>query len=324
MNSSSPKVGVYGQKEIITRKELKPFLKRTDINGLVQITGHFAIIAITGWLLLMSRGTWWIVPALLAHGFTVSYLFAAVHECSHGTVFRRRWLNETVFNLVAFIYLVPPLMFRYSHAAHHTYTNIRGWDPDMGQPELPGMRGYLLFLSSLPTWGGYLKWMFNHAIIGKLGPAEAWHVPQSEHPRIIREARIWLGVFVAVWVVAYALGIAQELFLLWIAARLVGEPFQRWVRMAEHWGCEETGNLRRNTRTTKTSAPMHFIFWNMSYHAEHHLSPLTPFHLLPELHLKVRDKLWQVGESYPAVHREVIQAMRLGITKIPLVEEGSN
>jgi len=52
MNSSSPKVGGYGQKEIIMRKELKPFLKRTDINGLVQAglmkTLLFSILM--GWL----------------------------------------------------------------------------------------------------------------------------------------------------------------------------------------------------------------------------------------------------------------------------------
>jgi len=37
----------------------------------------------------------------------------------------------------------------------------------------------------------------------------------------------------------------------------------------------------------------------MSYHAEHHLYPLTTFHLLSKLLLKVCDKLWRVGESHP-------------------------
>ncbi len=317
MTDTIVKPKVYGQAEVITRKELKPFLKRTDLHGLLNIGGHFALIGVTGWLTLSVYGTWWLVPALLVHGIVVSYLFAPMHECSHGTPFRRRWLNETIFYLVSFIYLVQPIMFRYSHAAHHTYTNIRGWDPDMVWPEKPSRWDYIRFVSSIPTWWGYLKWDWNHAVRGRLGPADDWYVPESEHPRIVREARVWFVVFVGIWVVAWLLGIAGELFLLWIAARLVGEPFMRMVRVSEHWECEETGDLRENTRSTQVSRILYFLAWNMDYHAEHHLAPLTPFHQLPKLHDKVGEKLHEMGDSHPAVHRDVLEAMRLRASEMP-------
>ena len=167
---------------------------------------------------------------------------------------------------------------------------------------------YFWFISSIPTWYGYLKWVWNHAILGRLAPADAWYVPESEHPRIVREARIWLAVFITVWVLAALLGIAGELFILWIVARLVGEPFMRMVRVSEHWECEETGDLRKNTRSTQVSRLLHFLAWNMDYDAEHHLAPLTPFHQLPKLHEKVGEKLHEMGESHPAVHRDVLEA----------------
>src|SRR3546814_16330524 len=66
----------------------------------------------------------------------------------------------------------------------------------------------------------------------------------------------------------------------WIIPRFMGEPVMRWIRVAEHTGCAENGDLRSNTRTTRAPKWFHLLFWNMSYHAEHHLCPAVPFHAL--------------------------------------------
>jgi fatty acid desaturase len=53
-----------------------------------------------------------------------------------------------------------------------------------------------------------------------------------------------------------------------------------------------------------------FLFWNMPYHAEHHLLPSLPFHALPKLHLDVRPHLAHLSTSYWAVHRELLRLLR--------------
>ena len=139
--ANPPMATAFGSDKVIDRKTLMPFVKRTDRHGLINLAGHGAALGATGYLLALSLGTWWVVPAMLAHGFVMALLFAPTHECSHGTAFRSRWLNETVFWMVSLIYLVPPTFFRYAHAAHHTYTQIRGNDPDMIMPSEPRRSG---------------------------------------------------------------------------------------------------------------------------------------------------------------------------------------
>ena len=307
---NEPLPTAFGQKEVITKKELKPFLSRSDLPGLANFIGHIAVMVGSGYLLYLALGTWWVAPAVLLHGIIVSFLFAPMHECSHGTPFRTRWLNETVFHIVSFFYLAQPVMFRYAHAAHHTYTNIRGWDPDMTWPENPKLKDYLWFISAIPLWRTYLVWPLRHALLGRLDEADRYYVPDSEVSRIVREARACVALYFLITAAALWFGFGWELLVFWIIPRLLGEPFMRAVRVAEHWGCEETGDLRENTRTTKTLALLRFICWNMNYHAEHHLVPLTPFHQLPALHEHLQEKLRRIGESYPAVHGEVLRGLR--------------
>ena len=63
---------------------------------------------------------------MFVHGIVLACLFAPMHECSHGTAFRTRWLNEFAYRLVSLVYISQPTWYRYRHAVHHTYTQIQG------------------------------------------------------------------------------------------------------------------------------------------------------------------------------------------------------
>ncbi|MGI9385105.1 MAG: fatty acid desaturase [Methyloligellaceae bacterium] len=294
----------YGRDAIISRKELKPYVKRTNWHGMVWLGAHLALLAATGALVVAALGTWWIVPATLLHGGVMAFLFAPVHECSHRTPFRALWLNETVYWGLCLIYLVPPTFFRYSHAAHHTYTQIRGKDPDMVMPERSTVWDYIVYVSGVPFWARNLSWYVEHAL-GDVNPAQKYFLPVDEIPKVVREARIILAVYAGIAALAVATGSWAPLTL-WIIPRLVGEPVMRWIRIAEHAECAEGGDLTVNTRTTKAMTWMRLLFWNMPYHAEHHLCPMVPFHALPELSTKVGDKLHCKGEGYVEVHADVL------------------
>ena len=55
--------------ELSARKAaLKGLAARSDRRGLTQLAGHAALLAATGALVLSTRGTWLLAPALLAHG----------------------------------------------------------------------------------------------------------------------------------------------------------------------------------------------------------------------------------------------------------------
>lgn len=303
----------YGRELVIGKKALKPYVKRTNRHGLVTFAVHMALLVGTGALVWLTLGTWWVVPAMIAYALVMAFLFNPVHECSHGTAFRSRWLNETVYWIVCLIYMVPPTFFRYAHAAHHTYTQVRGKDPDM-MPERMTLRKYLLFVAGVTFWRRNILWFLRHPF-GFVAPEQRYYLPESEVPRVVREARIIMVLYGAIAVVSLYYG-SWAAVTFWVLPRILGEPSMRAVRVAEHAECPETGDIRQNTRTTRASAILRFLFWNMPYHAEHHLCPMVPFHALGRLHREVGGALHPVGESYAAVHAEVIDKVtkRRGVT----------
>lgn len=300
----------FGRDDVIARDQLKPFTRRNNHMGLLYLVGHFALLGGTGWLVYITYGTWWMLPAMFLHGVVMTFLFAPMHETSHGTAFRNLKLNEAVFWLVSFIYISPPIFFRHFHAAHHSYTQIRGSDPDIVLPERPTLRNYVYYCSALRFWRRNMGWFFNHAL-GRIDPRDAWYIPEAAKPQVVAEARLMVAIYGAIALVAIALGRPEPLFY-WIIPRIMGEPVMRWIRVTEHSGCEESPDLRKNTRTTRAGPLFKALFWNMPYHAEHHLSPSVPFFALRAFHEEIGHKLHPIGAGYFAIHGEVLRIMRAG------------
>ena len=180
----------FGKDEVISRKELKPFTRRTDRHGLTYLAVHMSALVASGVLLYLSLGTWWVVPAMLLHAFVMTNIYTPVHDCSHGTVFRTRWLNESVYRFLSLIYIWTPLYYRYRHAMHHTYTQVRGKerDPDIILSDPHWISGYLYYATTIPYWKRQFTWLGSHAL-GIKEPADHYFIPDDEWPRIFREAR---------------------------------------------------------------------------------------------------------------------------------------
>ena len=302
-------VFAYGREAVIDRKSLKTYTdRRSDAQGLISLARHFLVLFATGAIVVLTVGTWWVLPATILHGAVMALLFAPVHECSHATPFRSRWLNEGVYWLVCLIYMVPPNMFRHSHLAHHRYTQIRGSDPDMVLPRNSTVWDYAYYISAIPFWKRGFHWMFTLPL-GNIAEQHSHFIPDSVIPKIKREGQIILCIYAAIALIAIAFQSWLPLWL-WILPRFLGEPFMRWLRIAEHAECVESADLTENTRTTKAQSWLHALFWNMSYHSEHHLCPAVPFYVLPELHEVVRDNLRPVAAGYVAVHAEVLRNLR--------------
>ena len=80
-----------------------------------------------------------------------------------------------------------------------------------------------------------------------------------------------------------------------------------FVQMHEHAACALDPDGLSNTRTTLTSPLINFVMWNMSYHAEHHLYTILPFHALPRAHALLKQNLVNLSEGgHLSVHRQVL------------------
>jgi fatty acid desaturase len=300
------------QREIIDRKTLKPFTKRRDLPGLLYFFGLLGFIAASGYLIYLSSWSNWLLwPAMLLHGIMLSHLFAPLHETSHGTAFRTRWINEAVLWFCGIVTIWTPLYFRYDHAGHHTYAQVVGKDPEFVLPAPRSLLGYIYYVSALHLWVKNFGWLFRHAQ-GYMHPFNRQFVPDSELPKIYREARILLSIYLLLLIGSIAFQ-TWVVAIYWLIPTIIGVPVARMLRVADHTGCEEAANLRTYARSVTTDRLTRFFCWNMSYHCEHHLAPSVPFHNLKQLHEKVGHEMNPVGKGYIAIQWEIITKHLEGI-----------
>ena len=293
--------------EVVPPALLKDLRRRTDRDGLLQFAGHVAVQLGTAGLTWLSAGSVLVVPAVLLHGFVMALWFGPMHECTHGTAFRTRWLNRAVGLFAGFLIWRPPLYFKYRHADHHTFTQHPRLDPDIVRMPT-SLREYAALAFGLSFWGKLFTILVRSAI-GRFDAVERSFITEGERGRVRDETRAFLAIYAATVAATIATGTFDLLLLYWVVPRLAGEPFLRLIRVAEHTGAAESPDLLQNTRTVRTHPLLNFLFWNMPYHAEHHLLPSLPFHALPRLHRAVAPKLGHVSTGYWSVHRVLLRQL---------------
>jgi fatty acid desaturase len=288
----------------IERRELRTLQKRSDGPALRFLVGHILVALGTGFLVYLSRGNpLLLIPAMFLHGVVLVFLFAPMHECTHGTAFRRRWLNSVVGSTCGFVLLRSALYFKYRHADHHTYTQDPTRDPDL--VPMPGnFRLYVGEVLGLSLWPKLVGALYRSAT-GRYNPLEQRFLPESERGRVTKEARILVSLYALIAAASIATGWWTAVLIYWIAPRVMAEPVLRLVRFAEHTGMEEGPDPLSNTRTTLTNRIIRFLYWNMPYHAAHHLAPSVPFHALEKLHEKLPEHPVEIG--YVRVHRGLMK-----------------
>jgi fatty acid desaturase len=121
------------------------------------------------------------------------------------------------------------------------------------------------------------------------------YIPEAARPAVRRSVLLQFAVYAAAAVVA--IRYPAPVLLYWLVPLLLGYPFLLIVLMAEHAGCAENGDNYANTRTTYTWWPLRLIFWNMSYHAEHHVNPAIPFHALPAAHQVMKSRVTHISSG---------------------------
>ncbi|HWP77842.1 MAG TPA: fatty acid desaturase [Methylomirabilota bacterium] len=279
----------------LPRQELHPLMARSDGPAFRRAAAHLGALAVTGALLWRLRATGWALPLLVAHGYVLAFVFCAFHETAHRTAFRTRWLNTALGTLAGLLIVWPYRNYRVYHWEHHRFTQDEARDPELYFAKPTSVGAYLLALTGVPN---LIRRVSDLLRLAGGRADRPWMVAPERRP-LIREARIYLGVYLAV-ALASALTGSPIVLLLWIAPLLVGQAFLRPYLLAEHTACGSTRDGLENTRTTRTLALVRLFAWNMPYHAEHHAYPAVPFHALPRLHGHVRARLANLEPGYVA------------------------
>lgn len=278
--------------------------ERSDRAGLAHLAVHAGAILALGALLAARVPLWWtLVPV---QGVLIAFLFTLQHECTHRTPFASRGLNEWTGRVAGFLIFQPFEWFRWFHLAHHRHTHDPERDPELqggGKPETRG--AWLLHVSGWPYWAGHAR-TFAGALQGRL---DAGYLPRGARPRIVREARVMLGLYAAA--LAFTLLASPVLVRVWLLPVLVGMPALRLYVLAEHGRCPHAADLFESTRTTITNALVRRLAWNMPFHAEHHGLPDVPFHRLPELHALAAPHLGTVEPGgYARFNADYVASLR--------------
>ena len=292
-------------RDLVGRAVVRELTQRSDGPGLLFTAAHVAFMLATGYLLYLSLGTWWVVPATFVHGIGITHLFAPYHECAHNTPFKSMWLNRSVGFVTGLILFLLPLAFRYQHADHHTYTQNVARDPQ-SIPMGERLGGYLYYASGIPYFISLSTTLLQHPF-GIFSESEKRSVPLSAFSAVRRESFMFWAIYlslalVSLWFQSWAI------VIYWLIPRLVSEPVERIIRMSEHVGCPPGEDMLRNTRTVRTVAPVRWLSWNMAYHAEHHAIPLVPFHKLGALHDVLRPHLGEVRDGYIDTVRHLVRS----------------
>jgi fatty acid desaturase len=294
----------------ITRKEMKALMRRSDqpaIRDTAIWLGCMLLFAALGILLWPGL---WSLPFWLAYG--VLYGSAADsrwHECSHGTAFRTRWMNDWVYQIASFMMMRNPVSWRWSHTRHHTDTLIVGRDPEIVAMRPPAMRRIVLNLFGIVDAWQAMGHMLRNAT-GRLNSQEATYVPQSEHARLIFVARIWTIIYAATLGLAVWLESLLPLMVIGLP-RLFGAWHHVMTGVLQHAAlADNVLDHRLNSRTVHMNPVSRFIYWNMNYHIEHHMFPMVPYHQLPALHAAIKHDLPAASTGIWQAYSEVLPVLR--------------
>ncbi len=295
----------------IAEARLTELMQRTNGRAIRDTAVWLGLIIGLGLLAVLTWPSWWSIPILFAYG--ALYGGAADsrwHEFGHGTASKLPALNTAVYYLASFMLWREPTLWRWSHYRHHTDTIIVGRDAEIVFPRPSS-------LAALPLT--YLHWingpkmlnrMARHAITGRPDPEAADFIPESEHRRLVWEARAFIAILAGTVVLAVVLW--NPLLVL-----LVGLPtiYGAWLvvffGITQHAGLrEDVLDHRLNTRTVHMNPVFRFLYSNMNYHIEHHIFPGVPYYNLPALHEEIKQYLPAANPSTIAAYRELLNAMR--------------
>ena len=297
----------------VPRKRMKELMARSDRAALMDFGLWAGLTLAFAALLVWVWGTVWAWPVALVYGvFYASGAESRWHEYGHGTPMRTRWMSDAIYHLASFMSLKNPVLWRWSHARHHTDTVIVGRDPEIAFPRPPSLATWVLNLLHVVATTKEL-WKSLRLSLGLLTQEQRDFLPESQRPKAFRSARFHVGVLMLTGISAIAMGS-------WLPLVLIGGPtyYGSWLHhvmaTTQHAGlAEECAGFHRlispHRSVLNRGCSGFFIYFGMNYTLNTTMLPrwclLTN---LPALHEEIRPTAHRGGPSLPAAYREIVPA----------------
>ena len=290
--------------DLLPRSVLAELNHGRDLPGVIRLLSHLCTIGVGGWIWSNTQLPLFLrLVGLLASGVGLATAFAPLHECCHRTAFRSRRVNDAVAWCAGLLCFYNSTFYRRYHQRHHRYAHQIGLDPELedGQPSTPWF--YVLEISGWNWWTGKMR-SFYSLLFGDL--SNLTYLNPEVIPQVRRSVRWQFTIYAVVGLLSVIDGNG---FLVWnwLLPLAIGQPFLRFVLLAEHSGCSFESNGTTNTRTTLTNPFVAWQMWNMPFHAEHHLYASLPFHSLPSAHRWIGPELKHLDPGYLFVHRKLLR-----------------
>jgi fatty acid desaturase len=294
----------------IPRKRMKELMQRSDNPAIRDTAIWVAAFIVTGGIAAWLFPGWASVPFFLAYGVLYgSSTDSRWHECGHGTAFKTRWMNDVVYQVACFMIFRNPNAWRWSHARHHTDTIIVGRDPEIAIMRPTVVAKVLLLFFGIPQTISAVRSMVTYAM-GTIPEGQKSYIPEMERAGVIRVARIWMVIHLAVIVVSVWAGTILPMLLIGPLPTMYGAWLHVVTGLTQHGGlAEDALDHRLNSRTVLMNPVLRFLYWNMNYHIEHHMYPMVPYHALPALHVEAKPYLPKPSPGLIAAYREIIPAI---------------
>lgn len=297
--------------DLFSRDEIRLLTARSDVRGLLAVGFTWAVIIVTLALLAWSaqQPIGISAPIFLA-GFAVlggRHLALAIlmHEASHGTLFKTKWLNEEFADWVCARPIWNDLKkYRAHHFAHHAYTAQSG-DTDLslvaGLPcskaslwrkmfrDLFGITGFKFLLGRVLMDAGLIRWTINAEVVKLPQEGRRWFDYLSDFLRNSHRMLIVNGfLFVVAWACGY-----PWLYGMFVLSYITPFPLILRIRsMAEHACTSNATDMFKNTRSTRAGllARMTVAPHRVNFHIEHHVMASVPYWKLPLMHKMLRER----------------------------------
>jgi fatty acid desaturase len=244
-----------------------------------------------------------------------------MHDASHGTLFKTRWLNDVLADWLCARPIWNDLhKYRAHHLIHHTRT---GTDEDSDisliapfpttraslvrklARDLLGLTGLKFLFGRVLQDAGLLKWTVANDVVWLPRDGKRWY----QHVGLLLRNMVPMLITNAVLFALLALAGYAWLYLFWVLAYITPFPFFLRIRsLAEHACTERSSDMFRNTRTTRAGwlarsfvAPL-----RVHFHIEHHVMASVPWFRLKDMHQLLRAKQ---AVPAPPGYRDVLRVV---------------
>ena len=127
---------------------------------------------------------------ILFQGLLLVSLFAPLHECSHSTAFKSKFLNQAVMFFCGMVHLMPSIWFKEFHMEHHRHTQDPTMDPELGNERPRSIGSYLFLISGIRIWIDLVQNFFRLFS----GNANQSYIREHNIQKVILEVRFLFGI----------------------------------------------------------------------------------------------------------------------------------